>query len=133
MIWMIRLYIQRGLTSMLLAEVDMAPNPFPLGRGRVKMPWRLVLGMAHKIDTLHTLKITCFGVSARHYVFGPERMDHSYIALHAQRCYIQDGGKANGLKEEGLEVAATFAEKEWIVTPHFVELQRHSQKKHQQV
>lgn len=60
-------------------------------------------------------------------------MHDGNVALHTERCHVQHGGETHRLKQEGSEVAATLPEQEGVVTPQFIELQRHAENGHQQV
>lgn len=62
-----------------------------------------------------------------------EGVQHGYVPFCTQSCDIEDGGEAEGLKEEGLEVAAALPEGEGVVLPQLVDLQRHSKQKHKKV
>ena len=61
-------------------------------------------------------------VSTCGHVFDFEGVHHSHVALHAERRHIEDGGEADGLKQEGFEVATPLPEQEGVVLPHVVEL-----------
>lgn len=74
------------------------------------------------LGVLISWQVTCF-----------ERVQHGDVPLHAQNCDIEDGGKADRLKEEGLEVAANLAKGEGVVLPQFVNLQGHPKQKHEEV
>lgn len=74
-----------------------------------------------------------FGVLISGQVSCFERVQHGNVPLHAQSCDVEDGGEADRLEEEGLKVAATFAEGEGVVLPQVVNLQWHPEQKHEKV
>lgn len=73
------------------------------------------------------------GVLVRGQVPCFEWVQHSYVPFHAQSRDIEDGGEAEGLKEERLKVAAALPKGEGVVLPQFVNLQGHSKQKHKEV
>jgi len=71
----------------------------------------------HPQDDDHPLDVSTCG-----HVFDFEGVQHRHVALHAERCDNEDGGEADGLKQEGFEVATSLPEQEGVVLPHLVEL-----------
>lgn len=72
-------------------------------------------------------------MGAGHDVLGPQGVHHGDVALDAERRHVEDGRQANGLEEEGFEVAAAAAQEEGVVLPQLVQLQRHAEQQDQQV
>lgn len=62
-----------------------------------------------------------------------EGVQHGDVPLRAQGRDVEDGGEAEGLEEEGLEVAAALAEGEGVILPQLVNLQGHPEQKHEKV
>lgn len=60
-------------------------------------------------------------------------MEDRHVALHAHRGDAEDGGKAHGLKEGRLEVAAHEPKQEGVVAPHLVDFQGHPKEQDQEV
>lgn len=74
-----------------------------------------------------------FGVLVGWQVPGFKGVKHGDVPLDAQSGDVEDGGEANGFKEEGLEVAAALPKREGVVLPQFVNLQGHPKQKHKEV
>lgn len=62
-----------------------------------------------------------------------EGVQHGDVPLRTQGRDVEDGGEAEGLKEEGLEVAAALPEGEGVILPQLVNLQGHPEQKHEKV